>query len=104
MKKTITQWLFMELDHHMKPDTDYNYVKTWAPVIYRFKANENESRVFLSAMNIDVEVPDDFDATGRSIAALEEKKRKAGEAYFGLVQEINQQISKLQAIGNEVAA
>lgn len=105
MKKIITQWLYMELDVHMRPDGEYDFDdKSWAPVVYRFKAEENEDRIFVRAIQIEVDVPDDFDPTGRQIAALEAKKEKALAACQGLVAQINERISKLQAIGYEVPA
>lgn len=99
MKKTITQWLYMEFDHHWLPngETDYGE-KKWAPVVYRYKGEDNEERIFVRAIQIEVDVPDNFDPTGKVIAALEAKKLKALEAYQGLVAEINERISKLQAI------
>lgn len=106
MKTTITQWLYMELDDHMLPngEYDFNAAQSWKPVVWRFKASDDSTRVFIRAIQIEVDIPDDFDPTARQIAALEEKKRKAADAYHGMVAEINQQISKLQALTFEGAA
>lgn len=105
MKKTITQWLYMSLDTHMLANGEYSWGgPTWEPAIWRFKYPEDETRIFVGAIEIEVDIPDDFDPTAKQIAALEEKKRKASEAYHGMVAEINQQISKLQALTYEGAA
>jgi hypothetical protein len=54
-------------------------------------------------VEVEVEVPDDFDARPAKIAALEAEKQKLRAAFAARVTEIEREISQLQAITCEVA-
>lgn len=98
MKKIITQWLYMQFDVRLNAEGRYdNFNPSWAPAVWPLRLAENKDRIFLRTMEIEVDIPDNFDP--HEIAALEAKKAKATEAYLGLVAEINERISKLQTIG-----
>ena len=49
-------------------------------------------------------MPDSFDPTADQIAALEKKKQELSAEFTKSVQAINAQLSRLQAITNEVTA
>ena len=51
-----------------------------------------------------VPLPDDFNPVAAEVAALEQQKVLALRAYQQSVTEINERLSKLQAICNEVTA
>jgi hypothetical protein len=97
MKKTITGYV------HMLNEPDYedfdgrNFVKKWAPG-FRAHRYEDENSIFISEQQFTVELPDDFDPIPGQVAALEEKKREALAEYQRTVAEINERLSKLQAI------
>jgi hypothetical protein len=47
---------------------------------------------------IEIEVPEDYDPTAQQIAALESQKVKVMSESYDTVKEINDRISKLQAL------
>lgn len=93
MKHEIKQYVFMSYEW----SDDYSG-KVWRPGIWRFKPDDNIERVFISERMFTVEIPDDFDPVLRQVAALEQQKRDALDAYTRKVAEINEQLSKLQAL------
>jgi len=54
--------------------------------------------------NVTVPLPDDFNPVAAEVAALEQQKVIALRAYQESVAEINERLSKLMAITNEVTA
>ena len=93
MKHEIKQYVFMSYEW----SGDYSG-KVWRPGIWRFKPDDNIERVFISERMFTVEIPDDFDPVLRQVAALEQQKRDALDAYTRKVAEISEQLSKLQAL------
>ena len=93
MKKTITGYVHMAYRY----DDDYR-IKSWIPELWSCKVAENENRVFIEEQQFTVDIPDDFDPIPGQVAALEEKKREALAEYQRTVAEINDRLSKLQAI------
>lgn len=93
MKHEIKQYVFMSYEW----SDDYSG-KVWRPGIWRFKPDDNIERVFISERMFTVEIPDDFDPVFRQVAALEQQKRDALDAYTRKVAEINERLSKLQAL------
>lgn len=93
-------FLFMEFG------SDYesgDYEQKWRPALWKCKVDENESRIFVKEMTVTVEVPDDFDPTGRQIAALEKNREELQRQFARAIAEVNERISKLQAITYEPA-
>jgi len=66
--------------------------------VYSCKLEDNESRTYVGEQEIEIEVPDDYDPCAQKIAALEKHKLKVMADYQKTVTEINERISKLQAI------
>jgi hypothetical protein len=64
-----------------------------------FKADDDDYRTFVCKQEIEIEVPDDYDPRVQKIAALEKQKQKVMADYQKTVNEINDRISKLLAIG-----
>jgi len=62
------------------------------------KLEDNESRTYVGQKEIEIEIPDDYDPRAQKIAALEKHKQKVMADYQKTVTEINERISKLQAI------
>jgi hypothetical protein len=80
--------------HYFKPPWDEkgNYE------VFNFIAPDDEFRTYVCEQEIEIEVPDDYDPRAQQIAALEKKRQKVMADYQKTVNEINDQISKLQAL------
>ena len=71
--------------------------------VFTFKADDDEARTYVGQQEIEIEVPDNYDPRAQQIAALQKKKQKVMADFQVTVDEINDQISKLQSIEmNEV--
>ena len=80
--------------HH----SQWQWEETGTYQVMYAKLDDNEYRTFVCEQEIEIEVPDDYDPRAQKIAALERQKRKAAADYQRTVDEINERISKLQAI------
>lgn len=96
MKKTITQYLYM--DFWYTPDFSR---QEWTPAVRSHKWASDEKQIYIGPIQIEVEIPDDFNPVPQQVAALEKKKAEALAAYQATVAEINERLSKLQAIAFE---
>lgn len=67
--------------------------------VLSFKADDDDYRTFVCEQEIEIEVPNNYDPQKQKIAALEKQKQKVMAEYQSTVNEINERISKLQAIG-----
>lgn len=94
-KQTVKGFMFMELDSNWAHD---DWEEKWLPRWKEFKPDESAKRVFIREMAVEFDVPDDFDPLPRQIAALEAEKREAMAEYQRKVADINERLSKLQAI------
>lgn len=100
MKQTTTAHLFMENGFDYEAS---DYEKKWRPVLWPRKVDDEEDRIFVKTLSIEIDVPE-FDPTARQIAALEQERERTTAAYMQTLHSINERLSKLQAIGNEVPA
>jgi hypothetical protein len=66
--------------------------------IYPFKIDDMDHLTYVSTQEIEIKVPDNYDPRSQKIAALEAQKKKVMADYQKTVNEINERISKLQAI------
>jgi hypothetical protein len=66
--------------------------------VFSFKAHDDEQRTFICEQEIEIELPDNYDPRAQQIAALEKKRQRVMADYQKAVNEINDQISKLQAL------
>ena len=66
--------------------------------LFCVKLDDCEHRTYVGEQEIEIEVPDDYDPRAQKIAALEKQKQKVMAEYHKTVTEINERISKLQAI------
>ncbi len=62
------------------------------------KIDDDEDRTYIGPQEIEIDVPDNYDPRAQKIAALEKHKQKVMADYQKTVNEINDRISKLQAI------
>lgn len=95
MKKTVTAYVHMAYDYDSGSSS---LSRQWRPVIKQYQY-EDEECVVIGEQQFTVEIPDDFDPIPGQVAALEEKKREALAEYQRTIAEINDLLSKLQAIG-----
>lgn len=76
----------------------YSWEATGSYQVMYAKLDDCEHRIHIGEQEIEIEVPDDFDPRAQKIAALEKHKQKVMADYQKTVTEINERISKLQAI------
>lgn len=96
--QTVKGFMFMELEADWAHG---DWDEKWWPRWREYKADEGPKRVFIGEMPVTFEVPDDFDPLPRQIAALEAEKREAMDKYQKAIADINERLSKLQAITYE---
>lgn len=90
---TTTGYVFMSYQY----DDDYTK-KSWAPQLWSCRVSDEDDRVFIGQSEFTVDIPDDFDPVPQQVAALEKQKLEALATYQRTVAEINDRLSKLQAI------
>jgi hypothetical protein len=66
--------------------------------IFSFKFDDDNNRTYVGEQEIEVDVPDNYDPRGRQIAALQRQRGKVMADYQKTVDDINEKISKLQAL------
>ncbi len=66
--------------------------------VFSFKFDDDDHRTYVCTHEIEVDVPDNYDPRAQQIAALEKHKQKVMADYQKSVNEINERISKLQAL------
>ena len=62
------------------------------------KLSDNDTRTYVCEQEVEVEVPDNYDPRAQQIAALEKHKQKVMADFQKSVDDINDKISKLQAL------
>jgi len=67
-------------------------------LLFYAKIDGNENMVYVSTQEVEVDVPENFDPRALQIAALEAQKQKAMADFQKSVDDINERISKLQAL------
>jgi hypothetical protein len=97
MKHAMTVFLYMRKTDSFDQNS-LKYTTTWVPDLWTFKTADTENRIFVSEQCVEVESPSDFDPVPKQVAALEAEKRAAMSAYQEKVAEINDKLSKLQAL------
>ena len=66
--------------------------------VFSCKLDDNEHRTYVGDQEIEIEVPENYDPRAQKIAALEKHKQKVMADYQKTVDQINESISKLQAL------
>jgi hypothetical protein len=80
--------------HHVK----YEWDKEGTYQLWFAKVADDDSRTYIGEQEVEVEVPDNYDPRPKQIAALEKQRQKVMADYQKTVTEINDRISKLQAL------
>lgn len=76
----------------------YSWEQTARYLVMYAKLDDCEHLTYVSEQEIEIDVPDDYDPRAQKIAALEKHKQKVMADYHKTVTEINDRISKLQAL------
>jgi hypothetical protein len=66
--------------------------------VFSFKFDDDDHRTYVGEQEIEIDVPDEYDPRAQQIAALEKQRQKVMADYQKTVTEINDRISKLQAL------
>jgi chaperonin cofactor prefoldin len=66
--------------------------------LFYAKVDDTDSMIHVSEQEVEIEVPDNYDPRAQQIAALEKQKQKVMADYQKMVTDINERISKLQAL------
>jgi hypothetical protein len=83
--------------------TKYSWEENGNYEVLSFETKDTEHRTYVCEQEIEIEVPDAYDPRAQKVAALEQHKQKVMADYQKTVMEINDRISKLQAIEFEGA-
>ena len=67
-------------------------------IVFYVQLDDTEDRTYVGPQEIEIDVPDDYDPRAQQIAALEKQKQKVMADYQKMVTDINEKISKLQAL------
>ena len=66
--------------------------------VFSFKIDDSEHLTYVGEQEIEIDVPENYDPRAQKIAALEKQKQQVMADYHKTVMEINDRISKLQAL------
>lgn len=78
--------------------SQYSWQETGDFLLLYAKVDDTEAMIRIGEQEFEIDVPDNFDPRAQKIAALEKHKQKVMADYHKTVTEINDRISKLQAI------
>jgi hypothetical protein len=98
-KQQMDVYVFMEEGY----TEDYSR-KEWRPHAWGIQVGDAHDRIFSHKIQVEVDVPDNFNPIPHQVAALEAEKEKALEEYQAKAAQINERLSKLLALTNEVVA
>jgi hypothetical protein len=89
MKKIIRMYVYF---------SKYSWEKTGNWTVYSFRTADTEDLTFVCEQDVEFDVPENYDPTAQKIAALEAAKEEAQAAFHKSIHQINEKISKLQAL------
>jgi hypothetical protein len=76
----------------------YSWESTGSYQVMYAKIDDTDFLTYVGEQEIEIEVPDNYDPRAQKIAALERHKQKVMADYQKTVTQINERISKLQAL------
>ena len=76
----------------------YHWEDTGEYIVFAFKTGDSDTLTFIGEQDVELEIPDNYDPRAQQVAALEAAKQKVMADYQKSVNEINDRISKLQAL------
>ena len=89
MKKVIKMYVYF---------SKYSYDKVGTFVAYSFRTPDTADLTLVCEQDVEFDVPKNYDPTAQKIAALQAAKARAQENFNKSVFQINELISKLQAL------
>ena len=78
--------------------SQWSWEKTGQFQVFSCRLEDAEHRTYVGEQEIEIDVPENYDPRAQQIAALEKHKQKVMADYQKTVMEINERISKLQAL------
>jgi len=66
--------------------------------LFSHKLDDAEFRTYVCTQEVEIDIPENYDPRAQQIAALEKQKQKAMADFQKSVDDINERISKLQAL------
>ena len=66
--------------------------------VFSIKMDDDDYRTHVSQQEVEIDVPEDYDPRAQQVAALEKRKKKMMADFQKSVDQINERISKLQAL------
>ncbi len=76
----------------------YSWEEKGEFLLFYAKVDDTETMIHVSEQEVEIDVPDNYDPRAQQVAALEKQKQKVMADYQKTVTEINDRISKLQAL------
>lgn len=76
----------------------YDWEEVGEYQLWFVKIEDEEHRTYIGSQEFEIDVPDKYDPRAQQIAVLEKKKQKVMADFTKTVTEINDRISKLQAL------
>ena len=95
MKKVIKMYVYF---------SKYSFDKVGTFAAYSFRTPDTANLTLVCEQDVEFDVPKNYDPTAQKIAALQAAKVKAQENFNKSVFQINELISKLQALEYDNAA
>ena len=89
MKKIVRMYVYF---------SKYSFETTGSWTAFSFRTADTESMTFVCEQDVEFDIPENYDPTAQKIAALQVEKEKAQEAFHKSIHQINERISKLQAL------
>jgi hypothetical protein len=78
--------------------TKFAWEKNGDYTVFSCRLEDSEIRTYVGDQEIEIDVPEDYDPRAQKIAVLEKQKQKAMADFQKTFDDINERISKLQAL------
>lgn len=76
----------------------FSWEKNGEFIVFSCKLDDDDTRTYVCTQEVEIEVPENYDPRAQQIAVLEKQKQQEMAAYQKSVTDINEKISKLQAL------
>lgn len=67
-------------------------------IVFSCKLDDDGTRTYVNSQEVEIEVPENYDPRAQKIAVLEKQRQQVMADYQKSVNDINERISKLQAL------
>ena len=76
----------------------FSWEKNGGFIVFSCKLEDDSFRTYVCSQEIEIDVPENYDPRAQKIAVLEKEKQKVMADFQKSVDDINEKISKLQAL------